>query len=165
MGSVIKCVAFYERPFWRDEGLSGEAILDNGPVTLVFDDSPQDGSSGALLAFILGGHARTWARRTTEDRRRAVLARLADLFGPRAAEPVDYIDKDWSSERWSGGCDTGVMPPGVLTAYGDVLRAPVGRIHWAGTETARQWNGYMDGAIESGQRAAQEVLDRLGAER
>ncbi len=161
MGSVIKCVAFYERPFWRDEGFSGEAISDTGPVTLVFDDCPERGSPGALLAFVLGAQARRWSRQSAEDRRRAVIDELVRIFGPKAGKPDYYVDKDWASEPWSGGCYTGLFPPGVLTAYGDVLRAPVGRIHWAGTETALVWNGYMDGAIESGQRAAQEVLARL----
>ncbi len=163
MGSVIKSVAFYDRPFWRDEGCSGEAMSDQGPVTLVVDDSPETGSPGALLAFILGAQARTWSRRSAEDRRRAVIGCLVSVFGSKAAKPDHYIDKDWSSEPWSGGCYTGILPPGVLTAYGDVLRAPVGRIHWAGTETARVWNGYMDGAIESGHRVAEEVLSRLNA--
>ena len=158
MGSVMKCVAFYEKPFWRDAGYSGEALCDTGPVTLVFDDSPEDGSRGALLAFIFGNEARRWGVRPPEERRAAVLQRLQSFFGPRAAQISDYVDKDWATEPWSRGCYTGLMPPGTLTAYGDALRAPCGRIHWAGTETARTWCGYMDGAIESGERAAEEVL-------
>ncbi|MGH2406243.1 MAG: flavin monoamine oxidase family protein [bacterium] len=164
MGSVIKCVAFYDQPFWRDEGFSGEAISDAGPVTLVYDDCSERGSPGALLAFVVGAQARRWSQQSAEDRKRAVIGDLVSFFGPKAAKPEYYIDKDWSAEPWSGGCYTGLFPPGVLTAYGDVLRAPVGRVHWAGTETARVWNGYMDGAIESGQRAADEVLARLNAE-
>jgi monoamine oxidase len=50
------------------------------------------------------------------------------------------------------------MPPGVLTQFGRALRAPVGRIHWAGTETATVSHGTIDGAIRSGERAAAEVL-------
>jgi monoamine oxidase len=163
MGSVIKCVAFYNRPFWRDQGLSGEAICDRGPVTLVVDDGPEDGGHGALLAFILGEQARIWSQRSADERRRAVVESLVRLFGAKAASPEHYVDKDWPSDPWSRGCYTGLFPPGVLTAYGEALRVPVGRIHWAGTETALQWNGYMDGAIESGERAAGEVLARLKA--
>ena len=69
-----------------------------------------------------------------------------------------YLDEVWAKEVYTGGCPVGVTPPGVLTEYGSALRAPVGRVHWAGTETATVWCGYMDGAIQSGKRAAGEVL-------
>jgi monoamine oxidase len=87
-----------------------------------------------------------------------VLASLAGYFGPRAAQPDDYVEQDWSAEEWTRGCYGAHMPPGVLTQFGPVLREPVGRIHWAGTETATEWSGYMDGALTSGERAAAEVL-------
>jgi monoamine oxidase len=83
-------------------------------------------------------------------------------FGPKAANPVDYVEKDWSNEEWTRGCPVGIFPPGVWTQFGPALRAPIGRIHWAGTETATVWNGYMDGAVQSGERAADEVLSALG---
>ncbi len=162
MGSVIKCVVFYERPFWRDQGFSGEAISDTGPVAFAFDDSPEDASRGALVVFIAANAARRWGVRSAEERKAAVIQELARLFGPKATLPTDYVDKDWASDPWSLGCPVGPMPPGLLTASGAALRAPVGRIHWAGTETATVWNGYMEGAIESGERAAQEVLAALG---
>jgi monoamine oxidase len=161
MGSVIKCIAVYERPFWRDEGFSGEALSDEGPIELVFDDSPADGSHGALVGFSLGNSARQSSAQGAEARRSAVLAAFARFFGPRAANPVQYLDQDWSAETWTRGCYAALMPPGVLRAYGSALRTPVGRVHWAGTETATVWNGYMDGALESGARAAAEVLAAL----
>ena len=163
MGSVIKCIAAYETPFWREDGFSGEVVSDVGPARLVLDDSPEDGSQGALVAFLLGDTARTWSQRDPAHRRQAVLDCLARFFGPRAAEPIEYVDKDWLSEQWSRGCYTGVMPPGLLTTVGEALREPIGRLHWAGTETATVWTGYMDGAIESGERAAAEVVTRLSA--
>ena len=55
------------------------------------------------------------------------------------------------------GIETAVPGPGILVAYGHLLRKPVGRIHWAGTETSTQWCGYMDGAVRSGERVAAEV--------
>jgi monoamine oxidase len=158
MGSVIKCVAVYPTPFWRGDGWSGEVVCDRDPVRLVFDASPPDGSAGALVAFLLGRSARAWADQPPERRRTRVLEQLAEFFGPAALQPADYVDLAWPAEVWSGGCYGGYLPPGVLTEYGRALRAPVGRVHWAGTETAVVGNGYMDGALESGLRAAAEVV-------
>ena len=84
-------------------------------------------------------------------------ARCAGYFGPRAGNPVDYIEQDWSAEEWTRGCYGAHIAPGVLTQFGPALREPVGRIHWAGTETATGWAGYMDGALTSGERAARDV--------
>ncbi len=160
MGSCIKYVATYERAFWREAGYSGEAFSDTGPTVTTFDDSSHDGSP-ALVTFSDGGVSRTWGERSPEERRQAVLSELARFFGPQAAHPTGFLEKNWSDDPWSGGCYAGVMGPGVMTDFGSALRQPCGRIHWAGTETAVEWTGYIDGAIESGQRAAGEVAARL----
>ena len=162
MGSVVKCMAVYDEPFWRADGLNGMATSDTGPVKLTFDNSPPDGRPGVLLGFIEGQEARELTRVSEEQRRALVLDSFARYFGDRARSGVrDYLDKSWAEEKWTRGCYVGYMPPGVLTGYRQALREPIGRIHWAGTETATVWNGYMDGAIESGQRAAAEVLEEL----
>lgn len=164
MGSVAKCVAVYDRPFWRAHGLSGEAVCDRGPVRIAFDDSPApgvDGDHGALVAFVLADGLRALRELDVSGRRKAVISALSALFGPQAGEPLDFIEQDWGTERWSRGCYFGIMPPGTLTRYGAALRAPCGRIHFAGTETAERWMGYMDGAVESGLRVAAEVLPLL----
>lgn len=158
MGSVIKCIAFYKSPFWREGGYSGEALGDFGPVKLVFDDSPEDTSHGALVGFFMGKDARTYSGKTKEERKKAAVESFTRFFGPHAANPIDYIDQDWPAEPWSRGCYAATMAPGVLTAHASALRTPIHRIHWAGTETARVWMGYMEGALESGERAADEVL-------
>jgi monoamine oxidase len=162
MGSVIKCQAIYDEPFWRAEGLSGQATGDGEGSRVVFDNSPQDGSAGILLAFVEGDEARRLGPASAEVRRQAVLGSLVRYFGPRAATPVDYLELDWQRERWSGGCYGTLFGPNVWTRYGPVLRQPVGLIHWAGTETATAWCGYMDGAVRSGERVAAEVLRELG---
>lgn len=158
MGTVIKAQCRYDTPFWRAQGLSGMATSDEGPVRVVFDNSPADGRSGILLGFVEGDEGRYWMGRPVAERRAAVLACLARYFGDRAAEPREYIEQDWASEEYTRGCYAGYMPPGVWSAYGPALRAPIGRLHWAGTETATGWNGYMDGAVRSGERAAAEAL-------
>jgi len=157
-GSVIKCHAAYERPFWRDDGLTGQATNDRGPVKVVFDNSPPSGAPGVLLAFLEGAHARVLGRATAAERRAAVLGSLVELFGPRAGEPIDFVERDWSEEEWTRGCYGAHFPTGVWTQYGPALRAPIGRIHWAGAETATVWSGYMDGAVQSGERVAAEIL-------
>ncbi len=157
-GSVIKCMAIYERPFWRERGLSGQATSDTGPAKIVFDNSPPDGSPGVLLGFLEGERARVIGRLPADERRAAVLGGLARLFGPEASTPADFVERSWAEEEWTRGCYGCYMPPGAWTGFGDALRAPIGPIHWAGAETATHWNGYMDGAVESGERAAREAL-------
>jgi monoamine oxidase len=158
MGSVIKVHALYDEPFWRDEGLSGLAFSDSGPVTTAYDNSPEAGSPGVLVGFIEGEHARTWARRHQADRRAGILASLANYFGARAGRPRELLERSWADEEYSGGCYAGYFPPGVWTSFGQALREPIGRVHWAGTETATAWASYMEGAVQSGDRAADEVL-------
>jgi monoamine oxidase len=158
MGSVIKVHAIYEEPFWRQEGLSGLAVSDSGPVRIVYDNSPEAGSPGVLVGFIEGEQARTWARRNRADRRAGILACLADYFGDRAGRPRELLERSWADEEYSGGCYAGYFPPGVWTSFGQALREPIGRLHWAGTETATVWTSYMEGAVHSGERAADEIL-------
>jgi monoamine oxidase len=162
MGSVIKCMAVYDRPFWRDDGLSGMATSDTGPVKVTFDNSPPDGKPGVMLGFIEGQAARNLTRKSQGERRKAVLACLERYFGPEArTKAVDYFDKSWAEDPWTRGCYVGYFPTGVLTGYRNAIRKPIGPIHWAGTETATEWSGYMDGAVQSGERAADEVLGTL----
>lgn len=156
-GNAIKCIAVYDEPFWRKDGYAGQVTSDAEPCRVTFDNSPPDGSPGIMLGFIEGHHARVWSRRTGAARREAVLANFASYFGERMKQPKQYFDMDWSGERWTRGCYVGFTPPGVLLDFGEAIRAPVGRIHWAGAETATVWNGYMDGALRSGTRAAKET--------
>jgi monoamine oxidase len=161
MGSYAKVDAVYDRPFWRTEGLTGQAVSVNGPVRVTFDSTPKEGSPGVLLGFIGGTDARTWYGLPAEQRRQMVLDNLANYFGERARNPLQYVENRWADERFSRGDPVAGLPPGVLLDFGTAMRAPVGRIHWAGTETSDFWVGYMDGAVRSGERAAKEVLAEL----
>jgi len=157
MGSVLKVHALYDKPFWREDGRTGQATSDTGPVKVTYDNSPPAGGTGVLLGFIEGEEARTWSRRPLAKRRAAVLAQFVRWFGAEAAKPKAYVEQNWMEEAWSRGCYGAWAPPGVLLDYGPALRDPVGRIHWAGTETATEWCGYMDGAVSSGERVAREL--------
>ena len=161
MGAVIKCMAIYDEPFWRRDGLSGQATSDVGPAKIVFDNSPPDGSPGVLLGFLEGKRAREYTRAGEAERRDAVVGTFTRLFGPKAAKPERYLDKSWIEEEWTRGCYGCYLPTGGWTSYGDAIKAPIGRIHWAGTETASIWMGYIDGAIRSGERVAAEVATAL----
>jgi monoamine oxidase len=160
-GTVIKTMAIYDRPFWRDDGLSGQATSDAGPAKIVFDNSPPDGSPGVLLSFLEGERARRLGRLTADERRDRIVAGLARVFGPKARRPERYVERSWADEEWTRGCYGCYLTPGGWTSYGDALRAPIGALHWAGAETAETWCGYMDGAVSSGERAAREVLAAL----
>ncbi len=157
-GSVIKCHAVYDQPFWRDAGLSGEAAGDTAPVKVVFDGTPpEDGAPGVLVAFVEGADAIRLSSAAPDERRSEVLDVLAHYVGDDARRPVAFVERDWGAEPWTRGCYGAHLPPGAWTQVGAALREPVGSIHWAGTETAERWCGYIDGAITSGERAAAEV--------
>lgn len=160
-GSVIKVSALYDTPFWREDDLAGIATCDTGPVKFTFDNSPPGGRPGVLLGYLIGQHARQLGQVSEAERRKVVLDCLLRYFGSNAAAPLAYHEKDWSQDEWTRGCYGAHFPSGVWTQYGPALRQPIGRIHWASTETATKWNGYMDGAVESGMRAAAEVLGSL----
>ena len=158
MGAMLKAEAIYDRPFWRAEGLNGQAVSDVGPATAIFDNSPPDGSIGVLVGFIAGDQLRVWRGRAAEERRAAVLDLFGRCFGPQALAPREYLEKDWTAERWTRGGPVGATAPGALLMHGSTLRAPCGPVHWAGAETSTYWNGYMEGAVRAGERAAAEIL-------
>ena len=162
MGSVIKVLVAYAKPFWRANGLSGEFVGDAAAFSPVFDASPADASHGALIGFFDGPEAVHWSG-DAQARRREVIATLVRAFGPEAAEPLDYAEKDWIADPWSRGCYTGLWTPGTLTEVGSALRAPCGRVHWAGTETATEWCGYIEGALASGDRVADELRHAMAS--
>ncbi|QEL17630.1 flavin monoamine oxidase family protein [Limnoglobus roseus] len=152
----FKVNAVYPTPFWRAAGLSGLAVSDRGPAGVTFDNSPPDGSKGVVVVFLDPKKAPKGAA----ARKKAVVDDLVALFGKGANAPAAYVETDWAGEAWTAGC-VSPLPPGVLTAYGAALRAPVGTVHWAGAETSDVWCGYMDGAVRSGVRAADEVRKAL----
>jgi monoamine oxidase len=161
MGTYAKVDVVYDEPFWRAEGLTGQTVSLNGPVRVTFDSTPVEGSPGVLLGFIGGADARSWYGLSAEGRRQAVIENFVDYFGEGASNPVQYVENAWAEERFSRGDPVAGLGPGTLLDFGKAIREPVGRIHWAGTETSDYWVGYMDGAVRSGERAAAEVLAEL----
>jgi monoamine oxidase len=160
-GTLTKVAAVYDTPFWRDQNLTGTVVDTGFPISASFDDSPPDGSPGVVFGFVGGDNARRYNSLSPTARQNAVIDQLASWFGPKARAPRAFFDTSWSGEQWTRGCPVGIPSMGTLLAYGPWLRRPAGLIHWAGTETADYWNGYMDGAVRSGERAAAEVLAEL----
>ena len=160
-GTLSKAACIYERPFWRDDGLTGQVLSDKGPISATFDDSPSDGSRGVVFGFIGGDQGRDFSKNSKGARRQAVIDNYVTFFGPQAANPTKYVESAWKAETWTRGCPVGIPGLGQIAARGEALIEPVGRLHWAGTETSNYWAGYMDGAVRSGERAAAEVLDRF----
>lgn len=157
MGNTVKFFAAYRTRFWQGAGLSGQAVCTEGPISVTFDNTAPGGPP-MLLAFIVGRPARDWHSLPESTRRDLLLGSLARWFGAQALDPVWTHEIDWSLERWAGGCPITQFPPGTLSVFGHALRRPIGRIHWAGTETARRCTGFMEGAVESGERVATEVI-------
>jgi monoamine oxidase len=157
-GRLSKAYAAYLTPFWRAEGFSGQALSDEGPVFITFDVSPDAEGPGVLMGFV---DARAFDSLPADQRRRDALRCFASFFGDDALKPLDYVDHRWGIEEFAPGGPTAAVPPGSWTRFGPWLREPVGPIHWAGTETADEWTGFLDGAVRSGQRAAAEVAAQL----
>ncbi|MET9907161.1 FAD-dependent oxidoreductase [Streptomyces sp. NPDC006476] len=161
MGSIGKAIAVYDTPFWRADGLNGQVVSDSGVVRSTFDNSPPDASYGALMGFIEADEMRAYDASSVDEVKAAVLKDYVNYFGDKAKSPTSFVLQRWNNEGFSRGGPVAFAPPGVLTDYGTSLRKPVGGIHWAGTETSTYWNGYMDGAVRSGERVAKEVLAEL----
>ncbi|KAH8429726.1 flavin monoamine oxidase family protein [Aspergillus melleus] len=160
MGALGKAIAIYDSPWWREKGLNAQVLSDSGAVRSTFDSSPPDGSFGAIMGFMEADQMRWLDRLTEKEIQDEVVKDYVRYFGPQAANVSSWVIQRWDHEEFSRGGPVAYAPPGVLTRYGeDYLRKPVGGIHFAGTETAEYWTGYMDGAVRSGERVAKEILD------
>ncbi|OIB59089.1 flavin monoamine oxidase family protein [Natrialba sp. SSL1] len=171
---ILKVHVLYERPFWHEQGLSGAVLSDSGFVRFTLDSSPPDAQIGVLTGLTgtpvtddsmgSGGSGTEdpsiFDAGSRDERFRAVVEALTNYFGPAAREPIQYVEKNWADEPWIEGCSPQV-PPGLLTSYGSALTEPVGRIHWAGAETSPVWAGHMEGAVRSGEHAAEQVMELL----
>ena len=170
MGSIIKATLIYDEAFWRRQGLSGQSLALSSPVSATLDGGLAAGNDkpGLLIAFVAGENARKLGRLSPAARQQVIVQEVAARFGPQAAKlsqtivypptGLSYIDHNWAEEEWTRGDYAAFLPTGVLTGFGPAIRELVGRIHWACTETATEWSGYIDGAVQSGERAAAEAL-------
>ncbi|MBN3303411.1 AOF oxidase, partial [Amia calva] len=163
MGSIIKCMMYYKTTFWREKGYCGTMMIEDedSPISMTLDDTKPDGSCPCIMGFILARKARHLIHLSKDERQQRICQIYAKVLGTKEAlHPVHYEEKDWCGEQYSGGCYTAYFPPGtsvLFITFPRVLREPFGRLFFAGTETATKWSGYMDGAVQAGERAAREV--------
>ena len=158
IGPVHKVSAIYDEPWWRADGLNATSLDVASPVSVTLDGCAETTPPGVIACIIAGPQSLEFARLDAGARRRLVTGALARRFGPKAQDLAGYHEQDWGAEDYSRGGYVAFMPPGLLTGYGPALRAPVGAIHWAGSETATVNHGSIDGAIRSGRRAAGEAI-------
>ena len=159
-GNVIKAYLLFDRPFWRERGLSGQSSADEGAVRVTFDTTTDGAAGGHLMGFFAGSEADSLSKRTTTIRERAFLESVRQSFGSDVPKPVAYIERDWAAEPYSGGCHGAHFAPGIWTAVGPGLAEPEGVLHWAGAEYTTKFNGYMEGAVRSGLSAAAAVASQ-----
>jgi monoamine oxidase len=157
-GTELKMVALYDEPFWRHDGVSGATVATDDDIEVTLDTCQPGHEQGVVAGYSAGPRARTLAALGEDERRDAFVQMLTRRLGPQAARPVEVLQLNWAQEEWTRGCSMGHFPTGVLTQYGRRLREPVGRLHWAGTETASTSYGAMDGAVRSGERVCEEIL-------
>lgn len=161
LGRLASILVVYERPFWRERGLSGMASGDaDSWVTNVLHVTPPDQPHGVLSCFVEPGKTTQFAAFTYDERKALILRDLVRYFGDEATTPIAYAEVNWTTETYTRGGYGWSLPPGALTMFGPTLRKPEGRIHWAGTETAEMFAGYIEGAIRSGKCAAKEILEK-----
>ena len=155
-GSGWKINVVYREPFWRADGLSGQVISDRAPLAVVYDNSPPSGKPGVLVSFVYTVGNTPAVLHHARARRDAVIGQLGEFFGPKARAPLAYMETDWLDQRYISGCES-PLGPGLISHYGAAIREPVGRIHWAATETSDHFSGYMEGGVRAGHRAAREA--------
>jgi monoamine oxidase len=160
-GDMIKVQMIYPTPWWRAKGLSAQLVVPAGPVGVTYDNTPESGAPGVILGFVGGRFAKTFRTLDPAARKQAIVDEFAAAFGEEARGDSDYVDLDWTAERYTKGCPTGSFAPRQMSRYGGWIRTSIEKIHWAGTETADYWAGYMDGAVRSGERVAKEVQRAL----
>jgi len=151
---MTKAMLVYDSPFWREAGLSGQSFTIGGGAYLwSWDNSPPDGGVGVIGAFLEAPPAPASGRSSKQT----LIDSFVKYLGPKAAQPIGYHEQFWMLERYTKGC-VSPLAPGLFAQFGAALRPTLGRIEWAGTETAFIWNGYIDGAVRAGHDAALRAL-------
>jgi monoamine oxidase len=162
LGTYTKLIAVYKEPWWTERNLCGLILSFDGPVVVARDTSCAADGQCSLTCFVNGSIGQRWSKMPPFKRRAAVLQHLCQITKDvRALEPIDVLERQWMDEEWSQGAVCPISGPGVMASVGHLWKVPIGNIHFVGTEFAKEWNGYMEGAISSGEEGAEQVLTLL----
>ncbi len=163
MGFVIKVHAVYDRPFWREQGLSGTAFSPYELSHEAYDNSNHGDERGTLVGFVSDRLADDVFRISAEERKERILESLSHYYGPEAKNPVVYYESDWGAEEWTRGAYAASFDLGGLHRYGADLRSAVGPIRFACSDMAGAGYQHVDGAIRMGHLAASQIVDEARA--
>ena len=162
MGYIGKCQMVFAKPFWRHKNLSGQAVSDSEfYLQTIFDSSPADSKYGVLMGFVIGNKARKFFQMDEDSRKQVVKKQLIQYFGEEANQEINYVDHTMNEETWSEGCYAGIREVNSWTKYQNSYSQSEGRLHFAGTEAATRWHGYIEGAVRAGETAAEKILQEL----
>lgn len=163
LGYVTKNVVVYTKPWWVEKGFAGLFQSFTGPVSMARDTSDPEKGFYCLTCFLVGDPGREWSKLPQHERRARVLRQLADAYGnpEEALNPIEVFEYEWNGDEFAKGAPCPFTGPGVMSKFGHALREPVGSVHFVGTETSVEWKGYMEGAVRSGERGAEEVVEEL----
>lgn len=159
MGFVIKVHAVYDRPFWREQGLSGTAFSPYEISHEAYDNTNHGDERGTLVGFVSDRSADDLFRVSAEERKERILESLSHYYGPEAKTPLVYFESDWGAEEWTRGAYAASFDLGGLARYGADLRTPVGPIHFACSDMAGAGYQHVDGAIRMGRLVAANIVE------
>lgn len=165
LGHYNKAILCYDTPWWRDLGFNGFFMSYVGPVTLARDTSVDEKRHYALTCFVNGQMGAEWSELYPHERRSLVIKQVAAAFNvdadSEAFRPIEVFDQIWKHEPFSQGALAPITEIGHYTEFADVYGKPVGNIHFVGTEYSKEWKGYMEGALCSGEQGAREVIESV----
>lgn len=163
MGFVIKVHAVYDRPFWREQGLSGTAFSPYELAHEAYDNTNHGDERGTLVGFVSDQNADDLFTLSAEERRERILESLSHYYGDEAKNPVVYYESDWGTEEWTRGAYAASFDMGGLHRYGADLRSAVGPIHFACSDMAGAGYQHVDGAIRMGHLVASTIVEAARA--
>lgn len=162
-GYYTKMVYVFHEPWWQKAGFSGVLDSEKGPIIFSRDTSVPVDDQWAITCFIAGDKGRQWSKMPRASRHQQAWEQFSQAFGQYVdvPQPVNILEMEWTKEAYFLGAPCPITTPGALSIVGKEIAAPFGRVHFVGTETSRVWRGYMEGAIQSGQRGGAEVVKAI----
>ncbi|KAL3439962.1 hypothetical protein BJX65DRAFT_300791 [Aspergillus insuetus] len=158
-----KLIYVFSEPWWHKANLSGVLDSEKGPIVFSRDTSIAQDNQWSITCFLTGDKGRNWSKLPRASRHRQAWKQFSQSFGKftEVPRPANTLEMEWTKEAFFLGAPCPITTPGVLSAVAGEIPTPVGKVHFVGTETSREWRGYMEGAIRSGLRGAAEVVKEL----